>query len=1019
MLVRQASRQATASQAATWDDPTPPACSIYEAIGRGKHSVVYKGRKKKTIQYYAIKSVDKSQKARVLQEVRTMHALDHENVLKFYAWYETSNHLWLILEYCVGGDLMSLLRQDMRLPEASIHDLARDLVISIQYLHASSVIYCDLKPSNILLDENGRIKLGGFGLSRRLSDINKTPLQQLPSAKHGTPCYMAPELFQDGSTHSTASDLWALGCVLYECAAGRPPFVSSSLTHLVNDILATEPAPLPEGASEHFIHLIQRLLEKNPAVRASWKELCSHPFWNTALPERDLPAEPMLQCKSSIRNLPAPAASDAGRSEAPPEPPDRTSTSGLAGPSAASLIWHATDSSVKPIVSNRRIERLPEPQWDPRLLPFKPLALPEMLKCSQQDLEAFLTQIYRAIAGAAPLKDKTNVLAYFETLCVDTGAANVLINSSLTILIVRMLRNARMPALRVRLASVLGLLVRHATYIADELVTTGVFEVLAEALRDKSVHVRRRSMASLGELLFYVATQQQVCHWQPGGMVGSDPNVSSAWHVPSAILAQVQRLLKPGEDEIAQHYAVKTLENIASQGGDWAARLASAEAAACLVAIWQGSRADNLRATAASTLSRMLRHEPALLSLALDKYRSSLLVGVLTLRCKIPFWLAQEEKEVAAAVVGLLEGGLPALRAKALLAGALMARTNARAFLLACKSKLLVQAERLERDGDAYVTRCMAAFQHEVAAMLPGFLQQVNAKPAGSLLACLELVCQYSQLAEAARQAVVVHLAPAMAGAVARRSEQQDAGFLCLKLLCDLVTYAASRLDGQVGHFASGCLDGGVSGPTMEALAGTLQEGVLPLVPSLLHDDGPMALHAIKLLGALLGADLPRWMPQFQRLGLIPEFFKFLSLEHPNNNVHNIRMCHHVISSSALTQQQLREVEAVAKVHNVLVYSYENVVEPFLQPVLELCGALLARDAADLQRQVAGAGQCVALLPSLPIFLELAAHPEAPVALAAAQCLAASAEAFPKESAGALLAPQLQVSGCAPVVGGS
>ena len=70
----------------------------------------------------------------------------------------------------------------------------------------------------------------------------------------------------------------------------------------------------------------------------------------------------------------------------------------------------------------------------------------------------------------------------------------------------------------------------------------------------------------------------------------------------------------------------------------------------------------------------------------------------------------------------------------------------------------------------------------------------------GSLLACLELVCQYSQLAEAARQAVVVHLAPAMAGAVGRRSEQQDASFLCLKLLCDLVTYAASGLDGQVGR---------------------------------------------------------------------------------------------------------------------------------------------------------------------------------------------------------------------------
>lgn len=64
-------------------------------------------------------------------------------------------------------------------------------------------------------------------------------------AKRGTPCYMAPELFQDGSTHSSAADLWALGCVLYECAAGHPPFVSTSFNHLVNDILTSNPAVLP------------------------------------------------------------------------------------------------------------------------------------------------------------------------------------------------------------------------------------------------------------------------------------------------------------------------------------------------------------------------------------------------------------------------------------------------------------------------------------------------------------------------------------------------------------------------------------------------------------------------------------------------------------------------------------------------------------------------------------------------------------------------------------------------------
>lgn len=67
----------------------------------------------------------------------------------------------------------------------------------------------------------------------------------LLQAKRGTPCYMAPELFQDGSVHSSASDLWALGCVLFECAAGHPPFVSTSFAQLVNDILTAPPPDLP------------------------------------------------------------------------------------------------------------------------------------------------------------------------------------------------------------------------------------------------------------------------------------------------------------------------------------------------------------------------------------------------------------------------------------------------------------------------------------------------------------------------------------------------------------------------------------------------------------------------------------------------------------------------------------------------------------------------------------------------------------------------------------------------------
>ena len=170
---------------------------IYEAIGRGKHSVVYKGRRKKTIQYYAIKSVEKSQRPRVLQEVQVLRSVSHELVLKFHAWYETQNHLWLILEYCVGGDLLGLLRQDIVLPEPSIAAFGRDLVIALRTLHGAGTLHCDLKPSNVLVDEDGRLKLCGFGLARRVADVaaaaeggGGTPSQL---SKRGTPCYMVGE----------------------------------------------------------------------------------------------------------------------------------------------------------------------------------------------------------------------------------------------------------------------------------------------------------------------------------------------------------------------------------------------------------------------------------------------------------------------------------------------------------------------------------------------------------------------------------------------------------------------------------------------------------------------------------------------------------------------------------------------------------------------------------------------------------------------------------------------------------
>ena len=122
---------------------------IYNEIGRGRHSQVFKGRQKKSVEYLAIKRIEKSQMDVVVNEVQLMHALNSPHTLKFFDWYETRNNVWVILEYCTGGDLRSMLKQDVRLPETAITLFGLDLMAGLHYLHTSGVLYCDLKPSNV------------------------------------------------------------------------------------------------------------------------------------------------------------------------------------------------------------------------------------------------------------------------------------------------------------------------------------------------------------------------------------------------------------------------------------------------------------------------------------------------------------------------------------------------------------------------------------------------------------------------------------------------------------------------------------------------------------------------------------------------------------------------------------------------------------------------------------------------------------------------------------------------------
>ncbi|XP_047307666.1 serine/threonine-protein kinase RUNKEL-like [Impatiens glandulifera] len=922
---------------------------IFEAIGRGKYSTVYKGRKKKTLEYFAIKSVDKSQKSKVLQEVRNLHTLDHPNILKFYSWYETSAHLWLVLEYCVGGDLMSLLKQDKQLPEDSIHIFACDLVKALMYLHSKGIIYCDLKPSNILLDENSHTKLCDFGLARKLSDVSDTTSSMTPQSKRGTPFYMAPELFQEGGVHSYASDFWALGCVLYEFYTGAPPFVGKEFTQLVKSILSDPTPSLPGTPSRPFANLINSLLVKDPAERIQWPELCGHSFWKTSFTIIPLPPQPAfdtmievlsrpclvernnnkpvqnktlpknseidsrgppkqdgnnnlgqkgcetpvkgvtssrrnqtkavgkvterqtdfssnakginllrlsriaksnLQRENEKENYRRPMANDCENDaevkientdmeldfgenvedetqddtdnsaclddkisqknqhhgnmdevenytdqqdassaiHGPVDDDSQTSTiesssehdnvasappiaspqlktprtkevpgcildvdSSKSSGEVSQVLWHPSDLSVRPVMPIKKADKI---LISIQSLPFEAIQAPDFVKMPKDQLDVLNNKIISNLCGNSAIGEKQNIIGYLEMLSNNAEAANSLTNGPIMLMLVKMSRQSKTSALRVQIVSLIGLLIRHCTFIDDDLANSGILGSLTDGLRDKQEKVRRSSMAALGELLFYISTQNDPTKdINPTESPAKDSRQSSGWQVSNAQISLVTSILRKGEDSLAQLYALRTIENMCSQGAHWTARFTSQDVINNLCYIFRApGKQESTRLTAGSCLVRLVRFNPPSIQHVMEKLPLKDVASILirgsqreqhiclnlinmalfsshtvTNLGKHILSLA-EEKGLVPLLMSLTDQGSEVLKGKSLVLVGLLCK-NSRRWLAQFFSngRLLSTMDRMGKDKDNFVQQCLQAFIDVMASILPSLLEAITA----------------------------------------------------------------------------------------------------------------------------------------------------------------------------------------------------------------------------------------------------------------------------------------------------
>nr|XP_054750014.1 serine/threonine-protein kinase ULK4-like [Lytechinus pictus] len=130
---------------------------LYDEIRQTETSTMYKGRRKGSVNFVAIHCIDKARRSEVTNRVRLSHELSHPNVVEFYEWYETTNHLWLIVELCTGGSLEHILSQDGHFPEQAVRDFGLDLVRGLHYIHSVGMLFSDFKPSkdsNLFLYRN-------------------------------------------------------------------------------------------------------------------------------------------------------------------------------------------------------------------------------------------------------------------------------------------------------------------------------------------------------------------------------------------------------------------------------------------------------------------------------------------------------------------------------------------------------------------------------------------------------------------------------------------------------------------------------------------------------------------------------------------------------------------------------------------------------------------------------------------------------------------------------------------------
>eukprot|EP00035_Acanthoeca_spectabilis_P022965 m.446878 g.446878 ORF g.446878 m.446878 type:complete len:1080 (+) comp19435_c0_seq1:1575-4814(+) len=248
-------------------------------LGEGAYGKALLVRRRKDQKQCVIKEVNVGkmsvrERREARQEVSVLAQMQHPNIVSYITSFEERGKLFIAMDYCDGGDLHGKIEKQrgQSFPEDQILDYFVQICLAIKHVHDRKILHRDLKTQNIFLTRNDIIKLGDFGIAKVLkgtSDLAKTAI--------GTPYYLSPEICEN-KAYNNKSDVWSLGCILYELATLKHAFEAGNIKGLVLKIIAGKYPPVPTYFTRDLRQLVDRCLKQMPRDRPSVNSILKMPF---------------------------------------------------------------------------------------------------------------------------------------------------------------------------------------------------------------------------------------------------------------------------------------------------------------------------------------------------------------------------------------------------------------------------------------------------------------------------------------------------------------------------------------------------------------------------------------------------------------------------------------------------------------------------------------------------------------------------------------------------------------------